>query len=341
MGDLALYLAMAVMGYFAGGRLRRHEALIQWTARLQTAAIIILIFTMGMRMGANPEVVENLNSIGLYAFVMTVCVICFSVGAITAARKFMKIDRQGNLINQDRETEERSERDEAGLTEQAAEAAKEVREETKSGKVNSMTIIILICVIGGIAFGHFGVPVLTDDMNGFAELAAAMINIGLCVLLFFVGFDMGVDGTVITHFRQVGWRVLAFPFIIMAGTLLGAGVCTLFLPELSLRETLAVGAGFGWYSFAPGIIMEAGYVTASAVSFMHNVMRELISVLIIPLVARKTGYVESMAVCGCSSMDVCLPIIERSTRGDIAAYGFINGVIQSMAVPVLVPLIIG
>lgn len=63
--------------------------------------------------------------------------------------------------------------------------------------------------------------------------------------------------------------------------------------------------------------------------------------MIIPLVARRAGYLEAMAVAGCSSMDVCLPIIERSTRGDIAMYAFISGVIQSMAVPVLVPLILG
>ena len=162
----------------------------------------------------------------------------------------------------------------------------------------------------------------------------------MCVLLFFVGFDMGVDGTVIRNFRQVGLRVLIFPVVIMAGSLIGTGVCAAFLP-ISLREALAVGGGFGWYSLAPGIIMEVGLVTASAVSFMHNVMREFISVLIIPFVARKAGYLEAVAVPACSSMDVCLPLIERSTRSDIAVYSFISGVIESAAVPVVVPLILG
>lgn len=177
-------------------------------------------------------------------------------------------------------------------------------------------------------------------MDFFDSLAGNLITIGLCILLFFVGFDMGYEGTVIDHFKKVGLRVLVFPFIIMAGTLVGALVCGLFLP-LTIRESLAIGAGFGWYTFAPGIIMEKGLVTASAVSFMHNIMREYISVLIIPMTAKKAGYLESMAVSGCSSMDVCLPIIEKATRGDIAMYSFISGVIQSLAVPILVPLILG
>ncbi len=58
MSDLALYLAMAVVGFFCGSRLREHQRLIQWTGRLQTVAIIILIFAMGMRMGSNQEVID-------------------------------------------------------------------------------------------------------------------------------------------------------------------------------------------------------------------------------------------------------------------------------------------
>ena len=110
---------------------------------------------------------------------------------------------------------------------------------------------------------------------------------------------------------------------------------------LSLKEALAVGAGFGWYTLAPGIIMEAGYITASAISFLHNVMRELFSILFIPLVAQKIGYIETTGMPGAAAMDVCLPIVEKATRSDIAVYSFVSGVILSILVPVLVPVIIG
>lgn len=325
MSDLALYLCMAAAGYFAGGRLKDAQRIIKWTGRLQTAAIVILIFTMGMRMGSNRQVMENLNSIGLYALIITAAVIAGAAGAIFVSRKLMGIDRLGHM--------------EAKTASEEAEAAAPGKDDGE-GKDMSMTWIILICVTGGLAFGHFAVSRIFSDMDSFDRLAGTLIDAGLCTLLFFVGFDMGRDGTVFSSLRKVGLRVLAFPFIIMAGTLAGAGVCALFLP-LTLRETLAIGGGFGWYSFAPAIIMDKGLVTASAVSFMHNILREYISLLIIPLVARKIGYLEAMAVSGCSSMDVCLPVVERSTRSDIALYSFISGVIQSMAVPVVVPLILG
>ena len=55
----------------------------------------------------------------------------------------------------------------------------------------------------------------------------------------------------------------------------------------SPKEALAVTAGFGWYSIAPGIILEAGYATCGAMSFTHCVMREYFSLLSVPFVAKK------------------------------------------------------
>ncbi len=322
MSDLFLYLSMAVVGYFFGSKLRHQKQITKLTGRIQTFAIILLIFTMGMRMGSNDQVMKHLNSIGFNALIMTIMIIFCSITAITIARKFLKIDRFGNLEGSEVDFDEIEE------------------EEEKAEKDSSMTVIIVVCVVGGLAFGYFAVDKLFSDMDFFNTLVGNLITIGLCFLLFFVGFDMGFEGTVIAHIKRVGLRVLAFPFIIMAGTLAGAFLCSLFLP-LSVRESLAIGAGFGWYTFAPGMIMDKGLVTASAVSFMHNIMREYISVLIIPMTAKKAGYLEAVAVSGCSSMDVCLPIVEKATRGDIAMYSFISGVVQSMAVPILVPLILG
>ncbi|WP_419024850.1 lysine exporter LysO family protein [Emergencia sp.] len=322
MSDLILYLIMAVIGYFFGSKLRHQKQITKLTGRIQTIAIIVLIFTMGMRMGSNEEVMNNLNSIGFSAFIMTIMIIFCSVTAITISRKFLKIDRFGNIEGSQVDFDEVEE------------------EEEKAEKDSSMTIIIIVCVVSGLVFGYFAVDKLFTDMEFFNTLSGNFITIGLCILLFFVGFDMGFEGTVIGHLKRVGLRVLAFPFIIMVGTLAGALLCSFFLP-LSVKESLAVGAGFGWYTLAPSIIMDKGLVTASAVSFMHNIMREYISVLIIPMTAKKAGYLEAVAVSGCSSMDVCLPIVEKATRGDIAMYSFISGVVQSLAVPILVPLILG
>ena len=141
------------------------------------------------------------------------------------------------------------------------------------------------------------------------------------------------------NIRDAGLRILAVPATVIVATLAASAACSLFLP-VSLRECLAIGAGFGWYSLAPGIIMDQGYVTAGAISFLHNILRELISILVIPIVARHVGYLECSGLGGATSMDVGLPIVEQSTNGITAVYAFVSGAVLSLLVPVLVPLVL-
>ena len=228
----------------------------------------------------------------------------------------------------------------ASADESAGKEPASEESEKKSG-LNLMTVMIVIAVAVGMLIGYFVIRrVFAGNMESFENMAGLGIKIGLCLLLIFVGIDLGLDGTVIENFKRVGIRILAFPAVVVIGTLLGAGISGTLM-GLNLKESLAVGAGFGWYTLAPGIIMEAGYITASAVAFLHNVMRELFSILFIPMVAQKIGYVETTGMPGAAAMDVCLPIVEKSTRSDIAVYSFVSGVILSILVPVLVPVIIG
>ena len=82
-------------------------------------------------------------------------------------------------------------------------------------------------------------------------------------------------------------------------------------------------------------------IEISAISFMHNVMRELLGILLLPVVAKKLGYIESTGLVGAGAMDVCLPIIVRTTSGNMAVYAFITGVVLSFSVPVMVSFMMG
>ncbi|MGN0726845.1 MAG: lysine exporter LysO family protein [Anaerovoracaceae bacterium] len=341
MSDLILYLGITAVGYFIGSRVRKYKDKLSWTGKVQTVAITCLVLLMGMRMGSNREITENLKTIGITAFVITVCAMVLSIAAITLARKVMGIDRYGRLQPKDKKVAiDIQEKEAFEEIEKAAEVV-EAQEESKKGGMNVMTLLILGAVIAGMLIGYFVIrSAFQGNMESFDSMAGLGIKIGLCLLLLFVGIDLGLDGTVIENFRKVGFRILVFPAVVVLATLVGASVSGMLL-GLSFKEAAAVGAGFGWYTLAPGIIMEAGYLTASAVSFLHNVMRELFSILLIPMVAQKIGYIETTGMPGAAAMDVCLPIVEKSTRSDIAVYSFVSGVILSILVPVLVPLIIG
>jgi len=193
--------------------------------------------------------------------------------------------------------------------------------------------IIFIFVFAGIAAGYYFIP------DSFISVSEPVLIAGLSVLLFFVGLEMGIEGSAVQMVRKAGFKILLYPLAVILGTLTFAGAASLLLP-ITAREAMAVSSGFGWYTLAPVILMD--YSTEiSAISFMHNVMREFIGLLLIPFAARYIGFIETAALPGAGAMDVFIPIIEKATSKDIVIYSFVIGVVLSTCVPILVPLFAG
>lgn len=196
-----------------------------------------------------------------------------------------------------------------------------------------MTKSIIIAVVCGILAGYFIVP------DVLVQYCGTLITGGLCLLLFLVGLDIGRQGTIWDDIKKVGFRVLIFPVAVIVGTLSFAALASLFLP-LSMKETVAVASGLGWYSLAPMILAEYS-ASLSAMSFLSNVMREVFSIIVIPIVAKYIGHTECVALPGAAAMDTCLPIVVGATSDRIAIYSIATGVVLSFVVPVLVPFVMG
>ena len=75
-------------------------------------------------------------------------------------------------------------------------------------------------------------------------------------------------------------------------------------------------------------------------AFLSNVMREVFAIVLIPILARRVGYLECVGVAGATAMDTVLPVVVRATDERIAIYSFVSGVVLSFAVPVVVPAVV-
>ncbi len=317
MTYLALYLAVTIAGYFVGDRLKKAGRVLPWTGKLQTLVIVILVFLMGSRIGANQEIVASLDSIGLVSLAYTAIIFAVTCAAYSVARRLLGFDRYG--VRRTSGSEQRQ--DGPAFAEE---------EEAPAQRVNHLTILIVAFVAIGILAGYFVLP------EGFMALTGQLLTISLCILLVLIGIDIGTEGTLARNFKSAGWRVIVFPFVSMVAMVIASLIAGLLLP-MGVKDALCVGSGFAWYSLAP--VMLAEYSTrVSAISFMHNVFREIFGMLLVPVVAKRIGYIECYGLPGSTSMDVCLPVIERATSSDVAVYSFINGATVSASVPFLVSL---
>lgn len=333
MAYVALYWGVMVIGYFLATKCRNRDGQFGFLGNIMLICISLLVFLMGIRMGSNEEVISNLGTIGVQSLILTILLMAGTVIFMTLTRKILGFDKYG-LLKGRKGTAEQS-----AVTIDSLESDIAGEEEEKPS--NLMTYLIVIFVILGLLAGYFVVRTQVGDIDAFNVKLGTLMTICLSVMLFFIGFDLGLSGTVIKNLRTIGFRVLAFPVAVLIGTGIVGVVISFVFKDLSIKETLAICYGFGWYTFAPVSIANEGYVMASAISFMHNVFRELGGLVLIPILANKVGYIEVTCLPGVAGMDVGMPIVERATRQDIIVYSFAIGATESVLVPLLVPLIIG
>lgn len=193
-----------------------------------------------------------------------------------------------------------------------------------------MTIRILAAVLLGLVVGFFIFP------GALIEHIGLLIDIGLGVLLFFVGIDIGRQKEVFSKIKQMGFKIMLIPIMIGLGSIIGAVVGGLLI-KMPYNEAAAVGAGFGWYSLS-AIELSKHSAQLGTLAFVTNVSREIIALLSIPLIAKYIGKLECIAPAGATAMDTTLPIISSSTDGSVALISFVTGVVLSSMVPILVPL---
>jgi uncharacterized membrane protein YbjE (DUF340 family) len=195
-----------------------------------------------------------------------------------------------------------------------------------------MTKKIILAVALGISTGYF---LIADDILIPFD---GLIDIGLMLLLFFVGIDIGENKAVFKKVQSMGFKILLIPLMIIVGSIVGS-IFAGFILGMPFNEAGAIGAGLGWYTLSS--ILMANYSNElSALAFISNVIREILAFMIIPIVAKKIGFIEAIGPAGATAMDTGLPIISRATDSQTAILAFISGAICTFSVPVLVPLIL-
>ena len=95
MGLLILYLSMSLIGYIVGAKYTDKDKNYKWTNKVATGCLIVLIFTMGARIGSDERVINSLQSIGINAAVISAFAFAGSILGCMMVRKLFKINRKG------------------------------------------------------------------------------------------------------------------------------------------------------------------------------------------------------------------------------------------------------
>ncbi|MDO5718124.1 MAG: lysine exporter LysO family protein [Tissierellia bacterium] len=191
-------------------------------------------------------------------------------------------------------------------------------------------ISIILSIIGGFLVGRYsGIDFIH---------CSDMIQVGLYILFFFVGLDMGRNKDILRIFRRMGSEAIFIPILIALGSVLG-GILSGIVFGYPWNQGAALGSGMGWYSLS-GVIIEPYSKELAAIAFLSNIVREVIAIIFVPFIAANIGFFAAVSVPGAGAMDTVLPIISRSTDQKTTIISFFTGSILSFLIPILVQFFI-
>lgn len=191
------------------------------------------------------------------------------------------------------------------------------------------SLIIVGFFILGIAAGLSGmVPesIIDGDLTFYA----------LCALLLCVGIGIGSDRNIVTKFKSLDVRMALLPLGTALGTFVGSLAVSLILSGRSPLDCLAVGSGFGYYSLSSIFITEYKGAELGTIALLANIIREMVTLLLSPVLARVFGPLAPISSGGVTSMDTTLPIIMASSGEQYSAVSIFHGFILDFSIPFLV-----
>lgn len=189
---------------------------------------------------------------------------------------------------------------------------------------------VAVSLVGGLLFGYLFLDTGVKDTLDLILMSA------LDVMIFIAGIEIGSNRGILKRICNVhsALLALAIPLAVACGSICGALLLG-HIAGLSAYDSLLVGGGLGWYSFS-SVVISAMYSTEiGTVAFLANMMREISGFFLIPLLVRVYKFL-ALAPSGAATMDSGLPVVIKYTNLHVGMYSFINGLVLTLIVPVLI-----
>lgn len=190
---------------------------------------------------------------------------------------------------------------------------------------------ILVSLIIGIVYGQFFLD--ANYMDTFSYLSDA----ALVVLMFSVGISVGANKQVFHKIKEHHIKILIIPIGIIVASVGSGFLCSILL-DMPLNASVAITSGLGWYTLSSVLITDLAGADLGTVAFLANLFREILSFMLIPVVAKYCNHYTAIAPAAATSEDTTLPILMKYTSEEVVVMAVINGVVCSMMVPILINL---
>ncbi len=268
-----------------------------WLAKLNSATaslVYVILFLMGLSLAGLDNLGNNLQLIVKYTLVFFFVLATCNLAVLPLVDKLIPLQTDASHTK-------------LPLSSMALESVK-----------------LILVVGGGLAIG-----LIFNLELEWVDNATEWI---LFVLLFFIGIQLRNSGLTLKQIL-LNKHGMVIAGVVLVTSLLG-GIIASFILDISIYQGLAMASGFGWYSLAGILMGDAFGPVFGGASFMIELLRELVSLIIIPmLIGRKPC--TTIGYAGATAMDFTLPVIQTTGGVRCVPIAIVSGFILSLLVPVL------
>ena len=303
-----------------GARISLTDVAARWQGRIVTWLIWLLLFLLGIEVGSNEMIVRSLPTLGVEALLLSSAA---TLGCCVLAWILWRV-LKNNTVQENAKKE--------------TSAEKEGNPAEKEGLQGSSLIRGLKVMKGSlIVVGFFVIGLLggIEKMVPSWLLDGDVSFVALCGLLLFVGLGIGLNPEMKKEVRSLSPRMALLPVVTIIGSWLGALLIWTVLHR-TLSDCMAINSGFAYYSLSSIFITEYRGAELGTIALLANIIREMLTLLGAPLMARCFGPLAPISVGGATTMDTTLPILSQTLGQRYIALSIYHGFVVDFTVPFLV-----
>lgn len=186
---------------------------------------------------------------------------------------------------------------------------------------------VFIALVLGFVVGLFPLFVWQYTEN--------IIQVVLVFLLLLIGIQLRSNNISLKQIllNKVG---IATTLIVIISTFIGGIVAALLL-GLPLRIGLGMSSGFGWYSLSGILMTEAHGAIIGSATFLNDILRELFAIILIPTLIKRYK-LTTLGLCGATSMDFTLPMLQKGAGIMIVPAAIVQGFLLTLLMPIFMTL---
>lgn len=284
-----------------------------YSEKLSTIVLSLLMITIGMNIGIDTSVRENFAEIGLNCVVISLMAIGFSVLFILLCEKTVL-----PLKALSKELEEKN----LSLQQEGAEE--------QSGDT-TLIFLMPVSIIFGLLLGR----ILQE------KISSLMIDRGFTLFLILlyvcVGISQGGEKGIFKFLKLLGAKILLIPLCILVGSITG-GIIAGKILNLPVVVSVISASGMGYYSITGAFMTNSYGLGVGAYGFIVNILREMLTILLMPFLI-KISLGSPIAGGGAGNMDTMLMPVTKFVGAPLGVVTLFTGTVLTIIVPFLLPLL--